>query len=183
MADGANKCFYYNSDPICPADLIYYYVQNKKKAVMFGSESDWACRYRAWCLRHVIAPDFPSRKLTFFFGCAFRIVDRTRASRPPQITLFFRVNSADSILRSTSTMSMTSQAAARCCRQLVRPSTSLRLSAPYQQTIGRRWQSAEAAAPANPKITQIVDQISQLNLLETADLVASLKVRPPITLH
>ncbi|OJI98577.1 hypothetical protein ASPVEDRAFT_186147 [Aspergillus versicolor CBS 583.65] len=74
-------------------------------------------------------------------------------------------------------MSMTSQAAARCCRQLVRPSASLRLSAPYQQTIGRRWQSAEAAAPANPKITQIVDQISQLNLLETADLVASLKSR------
>ncbi|KAL4768819.1 ribosomal protein L7/L12, C-terminal/adaptor protein ClpS-like protein [Aspergillus nidulans var. acristatus] len=75
-------------------------------------------------------------------------------------------------------MSITSQAAARCCRQLVRPSTSLRLSATYQQTISRRWQSTEApAAPANPKITQIVDQISQLNLLETADLVASLKSR------
>ncbi|KAL4750867.1 hypothetical protein BDW72DRAFT_175136 [Aspergillus terricola var. indicus] len=75
-------------------------------------------------------------------------------------------------------MSITSQAAARCCRQLVRPSASLRLSATYQQTISRRWQSTEApAAPANPKITQIVDQISQLNLLETADLVASLKSR------
>ncbi|KAL4803720.1 ribosomal protein L7/L12, C-terminal/adaptor protein ClpS-like protein [Aspergillus unguis] len=75
-------------------------------------------------------------------------------------------------------MSIASQAAARCCRQLVRPSASLRLPA-YQQTISRRWQSAEAApaAPANPKITQIVDQISQLNLLETADLVASLKSR------
>ncbi|KAL4970738.1 mitochondrial 54S ribosomal protein bL12m [Aspergillus stella-maris] len=75
-------------------------------------------------------------------------------------------------------MSITSQAAARCCRQLVRPSASLRLSASYQQTITRRWQSTEAAAaPLNPKITQIVDQISQLNLLETADLVASLKSR------
>ncbi|KAL4790789.1 ribosomal protein L7/L12, C-terminal/adaptor protein ClpS-like protein [Aspergillus venezuelensis] len=75
-------------------------------------------------------------------------------------------------------MSITSQAAARCCRQLVRPSASLRLSASYQQTITRRWQSTEAAAaPVNPKITQIVDQISQLNLLETADLVASLKSR------
>lgn len=46
----------------------------------------------------------------------------------------------------------------------------------------RRWQStdaaaAEAAAPLNPKIAGIVDQISQLTLLETADLVASLKVR------
>ncbi|KAL2829784.1 ribosomal protein L7/L12, C-terminal/adaptor protein ClpS-like protein [Aspergillus cavernicola] len=75
-------------------------------------------------------------------------------------------------------MSISSQAAARCCRQLVRPSASLRLSATYQQTISRRWQSTEApAAPVNPKITQIVDQISQLNLLETADLVASLKSR------
>ncbi|KAL4788311.1 ribosomal protein L7/L12, C-terminal/adaptor protein ClpS-like protein [Aspergillus varians] len=73
-------------------------------------------------------------------------------------------------------MSISSQAAARCCRQLVRPSASLRLSATYQQTVSRRWQSTEAA-PANPKITQIVDQISQLNLLETADLVASLKSR------
>ncbi|KAL4943704.1 hypothetical protein BDV06DRAFT_189228 [Aspergillus oleicola] len=75
-------------------------------------------------------------------------------------------------------MSISSQTAARCCRQLVRPSASLRLSTSYQQTINRRWQSTEAAAaPANPKITQIVDQISQLNLLETADLVASLKSR------
>ncbi|KAL2870808.1 mitochondrial 54S ribosomal protein bL12m [Aspergillus lucknowensis] len=75
-------------------------------------------------------------------------------------------------------MSVSSHAAARCCRQLARPSASLRLSATYQQTVGRRWQSTEAAAAAaNPKITQIVDQISQLNLLETADLVASLKSR------
>ncbi|KIW95931.1 ribosomal protein L7/L12 [Cladophialophora bantiana CBS 173.52] len=42
----------------------------------------------------------------------------------------------------------------------------------------RRWQSTEAAAtPQNPKIAGIVDQISQLTLLETADLVASLKSR------
>lgn len=39
----------------------------------------------------------------------------------------------------------------------------------------RRWNSD--AAPANPKIATIVDQISTLTLLETADLVASLKVR------
>lgn len=76
-------------------------------------------------------------------------------------------------------MSLTSQAAARCCRQLVRP--SLRISSTTylsQRTPSRRWNStdAQAAAPANPKITQIVDQISQLTLLETADLVASLKV-------
>jgi hypothetical protein len=44
-------------------------------------------------------------------------------------------------------------------------------------TQSRRWQSTDAAAPPmNPKISGIVDQISQLTLLETADLVASLKV-------
>ncbi|KAF7122703.1 hypothetical protein CNMCM5793_000813 [Aspergillus hiratsukae] len=77
-------------------------------------------------------------------------------------------------------MSLTSQAAARCCRQLVR--SSVRISSTTylsQRTPSRRWNStdAQAAAPANPKITQIVDQISQLTLLETADLVASLKTR------
>ncbi|KAL6244720.1 54S ribosomal protein L12, mitochondrial [Rhinocladiella similis] len=42
----------------------------------------------------------------------------------------------------------------------------------------RRWQSTDAAAaPTNPKISTIVDQISQLTLLETADLVTSLKTR------
>ena len=41
----------------------------------------------------------------------------------------------------------------------------------------RRQNSTEA--PANPKIAGIVDQISQLTLLETADLVSSLKVRQP----
>ncbi|EED15023.1 50S ribosomal protein L12 [Talaromyces stipitatus ATCC 10500] len=91
-------------------------------------------------------------------------------------------------------MSISSQTAARCCRQVVRSSTSssapfLRIStsscSTYQQrrrtTVpgAHRWQSTDAvaAAPANPKIVQIVDQISQLTLLETADLVASLKSR------
>ncbi|KAK3058609.1 54S ribosomal protein L12, mitochondrial [Extremus antarcticus] len=41
----------------------------------------------------------------------------------------------------------------------------------------RRWQSTEAAAASNPKIAGIVDQISQLTLLETADLVSTLKTR------
>lgn len=39
----------------------------------------------------------------------------------------------------------------------------------------RRFNSTEAA-PTNPKIAEIVDQISRLTLLETADLVSSLKV-------
>lgn len=43
----------------------------------------------------------------------------------------------------------------------------------------RRYNSTEAAVevPSNPKIAEIVDQISKLTLLETADLVSSLKVR------
>lgn len=41
----------------------------------------------------------------------------------------------------------------------------------------RRYQSTDAASStANPKISTIVDQISQLTLLETADLVSTLKV-------
>ncbi|KAH8704658.1 54S ribosomal protein L12, mitochondrial precursor [Phaeosphaeriaceae sp. PMI808] len=47
-----------------------------------------------------------------------------------------------------------------------------------QQRIQRRWASGDAAvAPTNPKIATIVDQISQLTLLETADLVSTLKTR------
>ncbi|KPI39878.1 54S ribosomal protein L12, mitochondrial [Cyphellophora attinorum] len=43
---------------------------------------------------------------------------------------------------------------------------------------GRRWQSTDAAAAqVSPKIAGIVDQISTLTLLETADLVSSLKAR------
>jgi hypothetical protein len=45
-----------------------------------------------------------------------------------------------------------------------------------QQRTSRRWASTDAAAAANPKIATIVDQISQLTLLETADLVSTLKV-------
>lgn len=103
--------------------------------------------------------------------------------------LFFSFNSVSKL--SIATMSISSQAAARCCRQVVRSSNSssapfLRIStssSTFQQRrrtavpSARRWQSTDAAAaPANPRIVQIVDQISQLTLLETADLVASLKV-------
>lgn len=46
-----------------------------------------------------------------------------------------------------------------------------------RRLIWRRWHSSEATSePVNPKIAGIVDQISQLTLLETADLIANLKV-------
>ncbi|OAX80085.1 ribosomal protein L7/L12 [Emergomyces africanus] len=70
-------------------------------------------------------------------------------------------------------MSIPSQTAARCCRNALRQSPSYRLPSTttyFSQckritpaAVGaRRWQSTEApaAAPTNPKITQIVDQIT-----------------------
>ncbi|CAG8054261.1 unnamed protein product [Penicillium olsonii] len=84
-------------------------------------------------------------------------------------------------------MSFSTQVAARCARQFsgsVRPS-SLRIATSASYLTARRtpstqrWESTEAApaSPTNPKIAQIVDQISTLTLLETADLVSSLKTR------
>ncbi|KMU81075.1 hypothetical protein CISG_02454 [Coccidioides immitis RMSCC 3703] len=82
-------------------------------------------------------------------------------------------------------MALPVQISARCCRNALRQSSlAMRAVAPAyitSQHAGRaRWQSTEAAAaPENPKIAQIVDQISQLTLLETADLVSSLKESVP----
>jgi large subunit ribosomal protein L7/L12 len=77
-------------------------------------------------------------------------------------------------------MSLSCRYAAQCCaRQLraapIRASTSFFLQHQQQRTT-RRYNSTDAGS-TNPKIQAIVDQISQLTLLETADLVASLKVR------
>ncbi|KAK0389280.1 hypothetical protein NLU13_2855 [Sarocladium strictum] len=67
-------------------------------------------------------------------------------------------------------MAMSCRYAARACARQMRTSTqSFRVA-----SMTRRWNSTEAA-PENPKIAGIVDQISQLTLLETADLVSSLK--------
>ncbi|KAG5922810.1 hypothetical protein E4U42_005245 [Claviceps africana] len=69
-------------------------------------------------------------------------------------------------------------AAQSCARQLcsVRPARASRASAQMLRvaSTARRFNSTEAAA-TNPKIDEIVNQISKLTLLETADLVASLK--------
>jgi len=73
----------------------------------------------------------------------------------------------------------TSRSLARCvcqfrsARSTIRPGTA----SLAQQRALRRWASTEASAATNPKIATIVDQISQLTLLETADLVSTLKVR------
>ncbi|XDG01221.1 hypothetical protein ABKA04_000836 [Annulohypoxylon sp. FPYF3050] len=76
-------------------------------------------------------------------------------------------------------MSAPCRYAARSCARSIRPSTSFRASSSFIQTttptIQRRHETT--AAPTNPKIAGIVDQISQLTLLETADLVSSLKSR------
>lgn len=77
-------------------------------------------------------------------------------------------------------MALSCRYAAQSCARQLRSSSSLRASTTLFQTrtpaTARRHNSTEAAAPTNPKIAAIVDQISTLTLLETADLVSSLKV-------
>ena len=72
-------------------------------------------------------------------------------------------------------MALSSRYAATCCARQLRAAHSIRAtSSLLQHRPARRHNSTEA--PVNPKIAGIVDQISQLTLLETADLVSSLKV-------
>ncbi|SPQ25956.1 e18951fc-b3f4-448a-b0ab-21a6855a235d [Thermothielavioides terrestris] len=79
-------------------------------------------------------------------------------------------------------MALSCRYAARCCARQLRAgsaaSVPIRASSSFlqQNRMSRRYNSTDAAA-SNPKIAAIVDQISQLTLLETADLVASLKSR------
>ncbi|VVT55010.1 mitochondrial 54S ribosomal protein bL12m [Magnusiomyces paraingens] len=54
---------------------------------------------------------------------------------------------------------------------------SVRRSVVPSMAIARRFNSTEAAAPVDPKISAIVDSISTLTLLETAALVKELKTR------
>ncbi|KAM3512318.1 hypothetical protein MY11210_004031 [Beauveria gryllotalpidicola] len=78
-------------------------------------------------------------------------------------------------------MAMSCRYAARSCARQLRSASALQ--APTQTVrlgaTSRRYNSTGAAAeaPANPKIAEIVDQISKLTLLETADLVSSLKTK------
>ncbi|RDA83011.1 hypothetical protein CP532_4389, partial [Ophiocordyceps camponoti-leonardi (nom. inval.)] len=66
------------------------------------------------------------------------------------------------------------QCAARSCSRQLRSlgGVTSRCSQTWRvpSTTTRRFNSTEAAAPASPKIAQLVEQISQLTLLETADL-------------
>ena len=76
-------------------------------------------------------------------------------------------------------MAMSCRYAAQTCARQLRSAPSARATARLVRasTTTRRYNSTDAAAAAvNPKIESIVDQISQLTLLETADLVSTLKV-------
>lgn len=64
--------------------------------------------------------------------------------------------------------------ASRCCARLARSAAPSLKLLPVVLSPYRRWNSSLAA---DPKISGIVDQISRLTLLETADLVLLLKVR------
>ncbi|KAK4169308.1 putative mitochondrial 54s ribosomal protein mnp1 protein [Cladorrhinum sp. PSN259] len=70
-------------------------------------------------------------------------------------------------------MSLSVRYAAQCCARQLRSTSTIRASS---SIVSRRFNSTEATT-SSPKIAGIVDQISQLTLLETADLVASLKSR------
>ncbi|CAF9923905.1 MAG: hypothetical protein GOMPHAMPRED_003482 [Gomphillus americanus] len=77
---------------------------------------------------------------------------------------------------------MSSSRSIRCCvHRFSTRSPSTSYISLTRHSIQRRWETTAAAAAAaastNPKIAQIVDQISQLTLLETADLVSTLKTR------
>ncbi|KAI9762206.1 MAG: hypothetical protein M4579_000529 [Chaenotheca gracillima] len=80
-------------------------------------------------------------------------------------------------------MALSGSSAARCCAALrhravtpLRPS-SVAFSRPRRTDRSIRRSESTDAASGNPKIASIVDQIGQLTLLETADLVSSLKTR------
>lgn len=115
-------------------------------------------------------------------GCSFR-----KTSRPGHLTSSdlreYPTNCELRIAANPSqqqTMALPCRFAARSCARQLRAATSPRSSAQMLRAscTTRRYNSTEAAA-ANPKIADIVDQISKLTLLETADLVSSLKVNAP----
>jgi large subunit ribosomal protein L7/L12 len=67
--------------------------------------------------------------------------------------------------------------ASRCCVRLARsPPLQAALRTAPPAVHARRWNSTSAVAAADPKIADIVDKISGLTLLQTADLVSALKV-------
>ena len=85
--------------------------------------------------------------------------------------------------RFSSAMSLSSAYAAQSCARIIRASSRtnatalLAITQRHRRTPSRRWEStATAPSSTNPKISTIVEQISQLTLLETADLVSNLKV-------
>lgn len=67
-----------------------------------------------------------------------------------------------------------------CPRCAIRATRSITTRHAFTRTLrrapARRWQSTEAVAAVNPKIDGIVDSIGKLTLLETADLIKTLKV-------
>ncbi|KJZ74089.1 hypothetical protein HIM_06538 [Hirsutella minnesotensis 3608] len=72
-------------------------------------------------------------------------------------------------------MAMSCRYAARSCSRQLRSFAAPRTPAQMLRIASTTRCNSTDAAPTNPKIEQIVDQISKLTLLETADLVSSLK--------
>ena len=128
-----------------------------------------------WLLERHASDDFNETSTQLAYGLPTRLLPtiirssfQSLASSPfsPQHTL--------------SVMAMSCRYAARACARQLRSSPS-QIQSIRVASMTRRYNSTEAEAPTNPKIAGIVDQISQLTLLETADLVSSLKVRSTST--
>lgn len=85
-------------------------------------------------------------------------------------------------------MAMSCRYAAQRCAHQLQAAGSIRASAQVTRVAlaSRRFNSTDTAS-ANPKVIEIIDRISQLTLLETADLVSGLKVsqsaRRPLSLY
>lgn len=88
--------------------------------------------------------------------------------RPAAAAVFFHEASS----RMMGASGMMRRAGSAAVRATVRPR--------YLSTTARVLEAEAQSAPANPKITEIVDSIEKLTLLEASDLVTQLKVRGPV---
>lgn len=136
---------------------------------------------RCQCTSHICLPIwFPShgrssKIFNILSPASFEPKHTTSSDRPTTASLLLRIVSPSHILAYT--MSLTYRYAAQRCARQLRSAGAFRPAARIVSTPRRCNSTEAAAAPENPKIAAIVDQISQLTLLETADLVSSLKVR------
>ena len=148
----------------------------KYKSIISALQKHLSTKMHVTCLGEV----FPSGNISHwsltFLETLHLIPYRVSHRSSPSVTR--RMASAPSLITRRCYTQLTS--ATRTQKRSL-SSQCLRITSTSQisrrRTQERRWQSTEVTAATNPKIQGIVDQISGLTLLETADLVSTLKVR------